>query len=198
METQRWHISHGIWPFRSSGARSHSWSDLWWAAAVRYFSLCVSWLMFLLEDFQTDGSRGCLWSCAVSRFSPLEDYLKSLRKPARFYTAGPGGGVRTSAARSCVWWLMVYRVCVHDDIPALSMSSVTQHFYLEQLHIACWVQTHCGRKRPNWAPVGGPIHVWCIFNDKSSYSAFWESDDATVTIGRKERRQEYNEWADLF
>ncbi len=37
-----------------------------------FLSLCVSWLMFLLEVFQTDGSTGCLWSHAVSRFSPLK------------------------------------------------------------------------------------------------------------------------------
>lgn len=34
--------------------------------------------MFLLEDFQADVSAGCLWSRAVSRFSPLKDYRKRL------------------------------------------------------------------------------------------------------------------------
>lgn len=94
------------------------------------FSLRVSWLMFLLEVLQTDGSAGCLWSRAVSRFSALKIILNH-STTCPIYTEVQVVCVCVCASVQCIWWFIVCMcVCFNDCIPAILMSSVIQHFYL--------------------------------------------------------------------
>lgn len=125
------------------------------------FSLRVSWLMFLLEVLQTDGSAGCLWSRAVSRFSALKIILNH-STTCPIYTEVQVVCVCVCASVQCIWWFIGKTVvCVHVrlfqwlytcypdvqcDPTLLSLSC------LKQFQMACGVQTLCRRKRPTKLP----------------------------------------------
>lgn len=89
--------------------------------------------MFLLEVFQTDGSTGCLWFRAVSRFSPLKIILNH-STTCPIYIEVQVACVQVYS--TCVfdgdglYVCMQYMPVFNDYIPAILVSSVIQHFYL--------------------------------------------------------------------
>lgn len=145
-------------------------SQVYEAAAVGFCPSDPSWLMFFLEVFHTDGSPGCLWSRAVSRFSPPKIFLCHSKTWPIF--------IRIQVVCVCVGGkALVYRrngpVC-----EGLMIVYLTQRYYLCPVSgCSGWhavFKCTAGGREPSELPKEG----WCISG------AYWRWECFKFLSGR--------------